>query len=452
MNQESNRKTGKKTASSRREFLKHTGTAAAGAAFTSAISSRSYAAENNTINLALVGCGGRGAGAAADAMSNEGPTKLIAMADVFDDRLQASLKALSGRFSEQVDVPPDRQFLGMDAFKKAIDLLGPNDVVLLATPPCFRPTHLEYAVAKGVNVFMEKAFAVDAPGIRRLLKAGEEAKKKNLKIVGGLMLRHAKRFEATVNQIHNGAIGDVITCLAYRVAGPVGFKPRREGMNELAHQIQNYSNFTWLNGSFILDWLIHNLDVCCWVKDDWPVSAQGQGGRQTRTQSDQLFDHFAVEYTFGDGTRMFAQGRHMPGCWGEHGCVIHGTKGCAVLGEGKFTPLIYKGYTQTPDSVVWRHEGKQGNFYQFEHDALFDAIRQDKPHNETERCAYAAMTGILGRMAAESGKLITWDEAMASELELAPGLDRFTMDSDAPVQPDSEGRYPIAMPGFTKVL
>jgi predicted dehydrogenase len=201
-----------------------------------------------------------------------------------------------------------------------------------------------------------------------------------------------------------------------------------------------------------VDWLIHNLDICCWVKDAWPVSAQGQGGRQTRTQPDQMFDHFAVEYSFSDGTRMFAQGRHMPGCWGEHGDIIHGTKGCAVLGEGKFDPLIYRGYTQTPDSVTWRYEGQRGNFYRFEHDALFEAIRQDKPHNETERCAYAAMTGILGRMAAESGKLITWEEAMASNLELAPGLDQFTMDSEAPVQPDSEGRYPIAMPGFTKVL
>ncbi len=436
----------------RRDFLKQTSTALAGLSLSHGLAARSYAAEQNTIKIALIGCGGRGTGAAANALSTAGPVQLAAMADVFENRLAGSLKNLSGNFAGKVDVPPDRQFLGMDGFKKAIDLIAPGGVAVLATPPAFRPIHLEYAVAKGCHVFMEKSFAVDAPGIRRVLKAGEEATKKNLKIAGGLMSRHYQPLEDAVARIHDGMIGEVITAWAYREHGPVGFSPKSPNENDLAHQIRNYSCYTWLNGSFLLDWLIHNLDVCCWVKDAWPVSAQGQGGRQVRTEADQLFDHYAVEYSFGDGTRLFAQGRHQANTWGFFGDVIHGAKGSAVLGEGIPQPKIYKGHQQSAENQIWEYQGPPCNQYQKEHDLLFAAIREDKPYNETERCAYAAMTGILGRMAAESGQLITWEQALASDLELAPGLDQYTMESDAPVKADEQGRYPIALPGITKVL
>ena len=441
-----------KSTTSRREFLKRSSTAVAGTALAGAALPRVHAAENNTIKVALVGCGGRGTGAAANALSTEGPVKLVAMADVFDYRLKSSLANLTKQFPDRVDVPADRQFLGMDAFKKAIACLAGDDLVLFATPPGFRPIHVEYAVAEGRNIFMEKSFAVDAPGIRRVLKAGKEAEKKNLKIAGGLMSRHYKPLEQAVEQIHQGAIGEVITCWAYREHGPVGFTPKGEGMSDLANQIRNYSCYTWVNGSFILDWLIHNLDVCCWVKDAWPVSAQGQGGRQVRDKNDQLFDHYAVEYSFPDGTRLFAQGRHMANCWGFFGDVIHGAKGSAVLGEGQTEPRLYKGHKQTAENMIWEFKGTPKNQYQVEHDLLFDAIRNDKPYNEAERSAYAAMTGILGRMAAESGKEITWDDAIASDLVLAPGLENITMDSEAPIKPNEDGSYPIAMPGFSEVL
>lgn len=431
----------------------------AGVALAGALPARAYAGEDNTIKLALIGCGGRGTGAAANALSTKGPTKLWAMADVFENRLEGSLKGLSGQFAGKVEVPPERRFVGLDAFKKAIDTLQGSDVALLTTPPCFRPIHLEYAVEKGRNVFMEKSFAVDAPGIRRVLKAGEAAQKKNLKIAGGLMSRHYPPLQEAVRQIHDGILGDVITLWAYREHGPVGFSPKPEGMSELAHQIRNYSCYTWINGSFLLDWLIHNLDVCCWVKDAWPVSAQGQGGREVRTEADQMFDHFAVEYSFPDGTRMLAQGRHMAGCWGFFGDVVHGTKGSAVLGEGIGDPHIYdvhvgcKDYTNRTKKPIWQHNGPKPGGHQVEHDVLFEAIRQDRPHNETQRSAYAAMTGILGRMAAESGKEITWEEALASNVEQAPGLEQIeSLDAPAPVMPDEKGRYPVAVPGFTKVL
>jgi len=420
-----------KSSTSRREFLKDTTSILAGASLAGAIGSRANAGENNTIKIALVGCGGRGTGAAANALKTNGPTKLVAVADVFENRAANTIKNLSKNFAAKVDAPKDRRFIGMDGYRKAIDTIAPGGVVLLATPPAFRPMHMEYAVSKGCHVFMEKSFAVDAPGIRRVLKAGKAAEKKNLKIA---------------------LIGDLITCWAYREHTPVGFSAKREGTTEMAHQIGNYSSYTWLNGSFILDWLIHNLDVCCWCKDAWPVSAQGQGGRQVRTKADQLFDHYAVEYRFPDGTRLFAQGRHMHNCWPFFGDIIHGTTGSAVLGEGVSQPRIFKGHRQRPEDVIWKYEGPRWNAYDTEHALLFEAIRKDKPHNETERCAYAAMTGILGRMAAESGQMITWEQAMASDLELAPGLDNYTMASDPPVKPDSNGNYPIAMPGQTKVL
>jgi predicted dehydrogenase len=266
------------------------------------------------------------------------------------------------------------------------------------------------------------------------------------------MSRHYTPLEEAVRQLHEGLIGEVIICWAYRMHGPVGFTPKSAGMNELAHQIRNYSNFTWLNGSFIVDWLIHNIDVCCWVKNAWPVSAQGQGGRQIRIEPDQLFDHWAVEYTFPDGARMMAQGRHMHQCWGFFGDVIHGAKGSAVLGEGIPQPRIYKGHNQRAEDLIWQYKGPAVNAYQVEHDLLFEAIRQDKPYNETERCAHGVMAAILGRMAGESGKKVTWDDAINSDLELAPGLDQYTWDSNPPVMPDAEGKYPVAMPGMTKAF
>lgn len=440
------------TSTSRRAFLKRTTTTASAAALTAAIAARSYAGEDNTIKVALVGCGGRGTGAAANALGTKGPVKLWAMADVFPQRLEGSLNRLAKQFGDRVEVPKERQFIGLDGYKKAIEAIGPRNLVLLTTPPAFRPLHAEYAVAHDRHVFMEKSFAVDGPGIRRVLKLGKEAEKKNLKVAGGLMSRHYVPLAEAVKQIHDGAIGEVITCWAYRMHGPVGYAPRQAGISELAHQVRNYSCYTWLNGSFFLDWLIHNLDVCCWVKNSWPVSVQGQGGRQTRQPADQLFDHQAVEYSFADGTRLLAQGRHMNGCFGFFGDVIHGATGSAVLGEGIKQPRIYKGHQPKADKLIWEYKGPECNHYQYEHDLLFEAIRQDKPYNEAERCAYAALVGIMGRMAFESGKEVTWEQALNSNVELAPNLEKLVWDGEPPVKPDANGVYPLAVPGFTQTF
>lgn len=441
--------------SSRREFLRTTARTATAAALAGAVARPGYTAESNTIKIALVGCGGRGTGAAAQALSTKGPTKLVALADVFPQRIQGTLGQLKERFAQQLDVPAERQFVGFDAYRKAIDSLDKGDVILLATAPAFRPIHFEYAVQKGVNAFIEKSFAVDAPGTRRVLKTGEAAAQKNLKVATGLMSRHSKALEQAVTQIHDGAIGDVITAWAYRMHGPVGFSAKGPGQSELAHQIANYSNFTWLNGSFIVDWLIHNIDVCCWVKNAWPVSVQGMGGRQVRTEPDQLFDHYFAEYTFPDGTRLAAQGRHIANSYDFFGDIIQGTKGSAVLGEGIPNPRLFKGHNQSPENLLWRYRGEPYDQYQYEHDLFFDAIRSDKPYNEVERSAKSCFTAIMGRMACESGGTISWDEALASNLELAPGLEGITsLEAPPPASatPNAAGKYPVAMPGTTKVI
>jgi predicted dehydrogenase len=433
----------------RRNFLKTSGRALAATtlAGTLATPRAGYAAENNTIKVALVGCGGRGTGAVANALATPGPTKLWAVADVFDHRVTRAVESLTPKFTSQMYVPQERRFIGFDAFQHAIDSLDKGDLVILATPPAFRPIHFEYAVRKGVNVFMEKSFAVDAPGIRRVLAAGELAKQQNLKIASGLMSRHSLPLEQVVEQIHRGAIGDVITCWAYRMHGPVGLSARQPNTSELAHQIANYSCFTWLNGSFIVDWLIHNIDVTCWVKNAWPVSAQGMGGRQVRQQADQLFDHYGAEYIFADGTRMMAQARHMNGCWDFFGDVIHGATGSAVLGEGQPKPRLFRGHNPAPANLLWEYKGQPCDPYQREHDLLFAAIREDKPWNETERSAKSCFAAIIGRMACESGQRIEWDAALASNLQLAPGLEQITSLNDpAPVLPDTSGRYPVARP------
>jgi predicted dehydrogenase len=438
---------------SRRQFLAASSKTVAAAALAGALARPAYTAENNTLKIALVGCGGRGTGAASQALSTAGPTQLWALADVFAHKVKGTLSQLNARHADKLAVPPERQFVGLDGFKKAIDSLDKGSVVLLATAPAFRPIHVEYAVQKGMHVFMEKSFAVDAPGIRRVLRAGEEAARKNLKVAGGLMSRHSRALEEAVKFIHDGGIGGVITAWAYRMHGPVGFTPRRPGTSELAHQIANYSNFTWLNGSFIVDWLIHNIDVCCWVKNDWPVSVQGMGGRQVRREPDQLFDHYAAEYSFADGTRLFAQGRHQTKCYDFFGDIIHGATGSAVLGEGQPNPRIFQGHKQTSEHLIWSFKGQSKDQYQVEHDLLFDAIRNDKPCNEAERCCKSCLTAIMGRMACDSGQVITWDDALNSDLELAPGLEHIaSLDAPAPVMPDEDGRYPIALPGTTKVL
>ena len=437
---------------SRRQFLQKTGSSAVLLSALNTTIPHVHAGESHTIRIALVGCGGRGSGAAVQALSTEGPTQLVAVADIFPDRMNGFLEGVTPQFADtdKIDCPPERQFLGFDAYKKAIDVLNPGDVVLLATPPAFRPVHVEYAVSKGVHIFMEKSFAVDVPGLKRMQKSMETARTKGLKILSGLYSRHFNKYNDCINMLHNGAIGDIMTIYSYREHGEIACAARGAEETELGYQIRRYSNFTWVNGSFYLDWLIHNLDVANWIKGDHPVSCQGQGGRQVYHGADQVFDHHCVEYTYSDGKRCIAQARHQNNTWGFFGVIVHGTKGAAVVGEGVTDPGIFSDWNMSPDKRIWFFNGTPNNGYQTEHDVFFDAIRNNRECDESDYAITATMTGIMGRMAFESGQLITWDDAWNNPTELTPGIDNMTWESTPYVLPDANGQYPIARPGIDK--
>ena len=441
-----------KRSKSRREFLKLSGKVAGASALAGVAIPHCHAAQDSTIKLAVIGCGGRGTGAVGNALSTTGgPVKLHAMADLFEPRLQSSLKRLADGFKDKVDVPPDRQFIGFDAYKKAIDSLDPGDVVLLTTHAAFRPMQFEYAVQKGVNVFMEKSFATDSPAVRRLFKAAELSEQKNLKVGVGFMWRHSTAREAVIERIHDGAIGDVHTLRIYRVHGPVHCPRRPADANELAFQLQHPNSFTWVSSGFFIDWHCHNVDVACWAKGAWPVAAQGMGGRCYAEAGNQ-FDHYTVEYTFADGAKLFAFSRHMNGCWGTYADYAHGSKGSAVLMSslGAPKPQIYKTQNMVPEDLVWEYGQPDCNPYVREWQLLLDAIRQDKPHNEARRAGEADVVALMGRMATHSGQYVTWDQAMNSDFQFVADIDNMTFDTPAPIQEAPDGLYPAPQPGITK--
>jgi len=437
--------------SSRRQFLAHSARVVAGSVLTGIALPRIHAAEDNTIRLALVGCGGRGSGAVGDALSSPtGPTKLIAMADVFEDRLTGSYKALSERFGERIDVPPDRRFIGFDAYRKAIDCLRPGDVMIQATHSAFRATHLEYAIEKGVNVFMEKSFAPDPGGTKRILRLGEAAAKKNLKIACGLMCRHSSARQALIQKIRDGALGSIQLIRAYRMDPGARMEPFKSGENELLWQIRRPYFFMWPSSGWFIEMMIHQVDECCWIKDAWPVAAHGLGGREPNsTDCSQNLHIYSIEYTFADGTRALVNSRAIPNCYNDFATFVHGTK-CAAQFSGNIhapTVQIYKDQRAAKDNITWRPEEEKASPYQVEWDVLLDAIRQDRPHNEVKRAALANLTSIMGRTAVHSGKIVTWDEAMASDFKFCPNVDGLTKESPAPVQADAQGRYPVPIPG-----
>lgn len=442
---------------SRRDLFKTTGQAAAAAALASSLAPYVHAGQNSTVQLALVGCGGRGTGAIANALSTKaGPTKLVAMADVFKDRLSQSFDATQKGFKDQVDVPEDRKFIGFDGYKHAMDSLKAGDVVILTTPPAFRWVMFKYAIEKGLNVFMEKPTTVDGPSTRKMLALAEEASKKNLKVAVGLMCRHCAARQELHDRIKAGEIGDIVTMRAYRATGPTGsadVSPRPANANELEYQIRRFHGFLWLSGGGFSDFLIHNIDECCWMKDAWPVSAKGYGGRHYRGDSiDQNFDTYTVEYTFDDGSKLFLEGRTMPGCHSDFASFAHGTKGSAVISTASHSPAkcrIYK--TQrigNKDDLVWAFPPPEPNPYQLEWDHFMDAIRQNKPYNEAKRGAEASLVTAMGRMACHTGQLITFDDMLNCEHEFAPNLEQLTLDGPSPLVAGPDGKYPVPQPGI----
>ena len=454
-------------ATSRREFFKTTGGIAAATAVAGAVVPHVHAAEDNTIQVALVGCGGRGTGAASQALSVEnGPIKLVAMGDVFENRLTKSYDGLKRRHGDQVDVPDDRKFIGFDAYKKAMDCLKPGDVAIFATPPAFRWVHFTYAVEKGLNVFMEKPVTVDGPSTRKILALAEKAKEKNLKVGVGLMVRHCRGRQELKSRIDDGEIGDIIAIRGYRMSGWRGAGPKPEGISELLYQIQKFHSFLWGSGGVYSDFYIHQIDECSWMKGAWPVQAHATGGRHYRGDAvDQNFDSYAVEYTYPDGTKLFYSGRNMAGCPNPFASYVHGTKGSAIVSTHAHAPgkvrtfegqILDDATARDPSlardkaKMLWAYPQPEQNPYQLEWDDLIDAIRQDLPYNEAKRGAEASLVTSMGRMAAHTGQIITYDQILNCEHEFAPGVDKLTMDSDAPLQLKEDGTYPSPLPGLVK--
>jgi predicted dehydrogenase len=444
------------TSSNRRNFIKSTTSLAAAAGVTSTLARSVHAAEDNKIRVALIGCGGRGTGATENALNvNNGEIELTAMADVFEERLSSSYAKLKETFPNKVDVPKDRQFVSFDGYKKAMDTLRPGDVAILTSPPAFRWVMFKYAIEKGLNVFMEKPVTVDGASSRKMFELGKLSEERNLKVGVGLMCRHCVVRKELLDRIRNGEIGDVLMLRAYRMAGPTGsaaVTKQVSKMSELLYQIRNFHGFLWASGGAVSDFLIHNIDECCWMKEDWPVRAQATGGRHYRNDCvDQNFDTYSIEYTFGDGTKMFVNGRTIPGCRNEFASYAHGTKGAAIISAAGHTPArcrIFKGHNMTRANVLWEGPKSEPNPYQLEWDDLINAIRKDLPYNEVERGVKASLVTSMGRMAAHTGVEVTYDEMLNCEHEFAPDLESMTFDSPAPVRANSNGEYPVPQPGL----
>jgi len=426
---------------SRRRFIKTSSLLMAGGAVAGQLSlARSaHAFGSDEIRIGLIGCGGRGTGAASQAMNTEGKTRLVAMGDAFQDRLQQGLRGLKGEHNDKVDVPQDRQFVGLDAYQKVIE--QDVDLVILATPPGFRPLHFEAAVNAGKHVFMEKPVAVDAPGVRRVLEVAKKAKEKNLAVAVGLQRRHEKRYIETIKRLQDGAIGDITVTRAYWNGDGVWVRPRMPNDTEMSYQMRNWYYFNWLCGDHIVEQHIHNLDVINWLKNGYPVSAQGQGGRQVRTGKDygEIFDHHIVEFDYGDNSICFSQCRHIPNTWSSVSEHAHGTTGYSNIGNATIHDLKGK--------LLWEYGSGGGNGHQEEHHDLFADLRKGVIPNEGEYGALSSMTSIFGRMATYSGKKISWQECLNSDLVIAPVDQVKSMEDIPPVVPDANGVYAIPMPG-----
>lgn len=430
---------------SRREFNRNVALAT-GAVLSLPMSVEAFArvGENDTLKLAVVGCGGRGSGATVQALTADPQVELVAMADAFMDRLEDSLAAIQEHFEGErtIEVPEANRFAGFEAYMRAIDLA---DVVILATPPGFRPLHFEYAIANGKHVFMEKPVATDPVGVRKVLETAKMAKKKKLNVVVGLQRHYQNKYLELYQRIQAGEIGQIVSGQIYWNDGGVWVRKRRPEQTELEYQMRNWYYFNWLCGDHILEQHIHNIDVANWFVGDYPVSAQGMGGRQIRNGKDhgEIFDHHFVEFTYPNGAVIASQCRHQKGCLNRVDEVFQGTKGSVVTGKGEMTNYQGKSIYKYPNS--WEDDP---NPYQVEHDRLFAAIRNGDVISDTENAAKSTLTAIMGRMATYSGDKITWDQVMNSNLQLVP--DKMDWNHAPPTLPDADGNYSIPTPGVTK--
>ena len=430
--------------SGRRAFLKKGSAAIAGstvfATFPANLSA--YAGGSDQIKIGLIGCGGRGAGAAVQALKASKAVKLVAMCDTFRDRLDGSYSAILDNVeASQVDVPESNKFVGLDAYENVIAL---SDAVLLATPPPFRPIHFEAAIQANKHVFMEKPLAVDVPGYHKIMEVSKLADQKKLTVVVGLQNRYDIGYQELLNKIQGGTIGDIVSIDVYYNVGAPTIHPRVAGQTEMEYQIRNWRYFTWLWGGQLAGQTIHQIDVMNWMMKDFPVQAKGIGGRQVFSGPKQgnTYDHHYVEFEYPDGTKMHVQSRNIDNCWNKMGFQVHGKSGSADEKS-----RIY----DNTNKIVWRYDDRNApNPYQVEHDVFFDCILKNTPRNDTEWGANSTLTTIMGRMAMHSGQVMNLEDVLKSKRSLLP--EQFTWDAKMPDMPDESGNYPTPMPGISNVM
>jgi predicted dehydrogenase len=444
---------------SRREVLKVIGGAAALTAIPEFALPSVHVQGSSMIQVALVGCGGRGSGAAVNALKTKsGPIKLIAMADAFPDRLKSSYDNVSKEVGKLMDVPEDRKFTGFDGYKKAMDCLKPGDIVILTTPPAFRWVHFQYAISKKLNVFMEKPVTVDAPTSVRMLGLAKKSVDMNLKVGVGLMSRHARNLQELYKRVSGGEIGDVMLMRAYRMHGPAGTSQsiaKPADVSEVEYQIRRFHSFLWASGGCFNDFYIHLIDHAIWMKNSLPVSCRASGGRHYKVDEqghpfvDQNFDTYSVEYTFPDGAKFYFDGRCVDGAQGMYSSYLHGTKGVAIASRANDCggpSAIFKGGNFDDSKVTWQSTDTS-NPYQNEWDALVLAIRNNKPYNEVKRGVETSLVSSMGRMAAHTGQEIKYADMLKIKHEFAPDVDKLGSGAKAPLIGDKDGKYPQPEPG-----
>ena len=430
---------------SRRDFVKQSTMLAGGIMAMPLMSNAGYFnSVDDTIKIGVIGCGGRGTGATMQALSTKQNVKLVAMADAFRDRLDKAYAALTdgdeGDVKDRVAVTEETKFVGFDAYKQVIPLV---DVIIIATPPGFRPIHFEEAIRQGKHVFMEKPLGTDPAGVKKILEIAEVAKKKKLNVVVGLQRHYQTSYRELYKRVQDGMIGDITSGQVYWNSGGVWVRPRQPGQTEMEYQMRNWYYFNWLCGDHITEQHIHNLDVMNWFKGAYPVKAQGLGGRQVRTGRDtgEIYDHHFVEYHYADGTIMNSQCRHIKGCYNIVDEMLVGTKGSVKCGAAEITA--------NGKSAFKFDKKKENQPYQNEHDELFAAIAKGEfKFADAENGAKSTLTSIMGRMATYSGQIIEWDKTLNSGISLQP--EKYAFDAPPLVLPDENGLYPIATPGVTK--
>jgi predicted dehydrogenase len=421
----------------RRDFSRTAGSAAVITAATT-LRAQQKADSQETLRIGLVGCGGRGTGAAAQALGAEYNGKLVAMADVDAGQIERSISSLSQKFPDRVDVKPDKQFIGLDAYQKLIDC--GVDVVLLASPPGFRPMHLMAAVDAGKHIFAEKPMAVDTIGYHLAMAAVKKAKEKKLNLVAGFCWRYSPSRKEAFDRALGGDIGKITSVYATYHTGPVKPMPpasaRTPGMSDVEWQVRNWYNFSWLSGDSLVEQAVHSVDKICWAMGDKPPqSCIGTGGRQIPAEGGNIFDHFHAAYEWENGVVCNMASRQIKGCQGNNQDIIRGEKGVLVIGKGG-APFI-----DSPKR--WRFRGEEKNMYDLEHEALFNAIRKGEVINDGDRMMLSTLVGIMGREAAYTGQLITWQQMLDCKQDLAPDTLKWG---------DSFQPTPMPMPGVTKFL